>query len=252
MMTVEGLNFSYPCGRQILRDISFSAENGDFVAVLGNNGAGKSTLLKCFDHILKPQSGSVLVDGIEILSLSLSDLAKQVAFVAQGASGARLTVYDMLLLGRKPYIKWGIGQQDRIIVNDVLQQMELSHLAMRYLDQLSGGEQQKVLLARALVQEPKILLLDEPTSNLDMRNQYEVMGLVRQVCKTRGITAILVIHDLNLALRFCDRFLFLHGGTIVAAGGASVVNPENIQAVYGVTAVVTHVGESSVVIPTHA
>ena len=201
MISVQNLNFSYPCGRQILRDISFSAQSGDFVAVLGSNGAGKSTLLKCFDHILRPQSGSVLVDGTDLLSLSLSELARQVAFVAQGAGGTRLSVYDTLLLGRKPYIKWGVSQRDRGIVNDVLQQMGLGRLAMRYLNQLSGGEQQKVLLARALVQEPKLLLLDEPTSNLDIRNQHEVLGLVRQMCKARGITAILVIHDPNLALR---------------------------------------------------
>ena len=148
MISVQNLNFSYPCGRQILRDISFSAQSGDFVAVLGSNGAGKSTLLKCFDHILRPQSGSVLVDGTDLLSLSLSELARQVAFVAQGAGGTRLSVYDTLLLGRKPYIKWGVSQRDRGIVNDVLQQMGLGRLAMRYLNQLSGGEQQKVLLAR--------------------------------------------------------------------------------------------------------
>ena len=113
MISVQNLNFSYPCGRQILRDISFSAQSGDFVAVLGSNGAGKSTLLKCFDHILRPQSGSVLVDGTDLLSLSLSELARQVAFVAQGAGGTRLSVYDTLLLGRKPYIKWGVSQRDR-------------------------------------------------------------------------------------------------------------------------------------------
>ena len=248
MMVVEGLNFSYPCGRQILRDISFSAASGDFVAILGNNGAGKSTLLKCFDHMLRPQSGTVL-DDTDLLTLSLSELAKQVAFVTQGGSSARLTVYDMLLLGRKPYIKWGISQRDHSLVTDTLRRMDLQHLSMRYLDQLSGGEQQKVLLARALVQEPKLLLLDEPTSNLDLRNQYEVLGLVREMCRERSITAVVVIHDLNLALRFCDRFLFLHGGTVFAAGDASVVSPENIRSVYGIDAAVETICGRRVVIP---
>lgn len=249
MMVVEGLNFSYPCGRQILRNISFSAGSGDFVAILGNNGAGKSTLLKCFDHMLRPQSGSVLVDGTDLLKLSLAELARQVAFVTQGASSARLTVYDMLLLGRKPYLKWGITQRDHGLVTDMLRRMGLEHLSMRYLDQLSGGEQQKVLLARALVQEPRLLLLDEPTSNLDLRNQYEVLGLVREMCRERSITAVVVIHDLNLALRFCDRFLFLHGGTVFASGDASVVSPENIRAVYGIDAAVETVCGRPVVIP---
>lgn len=249
MMTVKALNFSYPCGRQILRDISFSARGGEFVAILGNNGAGKSTLLKCLDRLLRPQSGSVTVDETELLTLSPGELSRRVAYVSQGIAGSQLTVYDMLLLGRKPYIKWGAGRRDRELVDDALRRMELEPLALRYLDELSGGEQQKVLLARALVQEPRLLLLDEPTSNLDMRNQYEVMGLVRQVCRDRGIIAVAVIHDLNLALRFCDRFLFFHENTIFAAGDASVVNPENIRAVYGMEAAVAEIGGGRAVIP---
>ena len=248
MIQVQDLCFSYPCGRQILRDISFSAESGAFLAVLGNNGAGKSTLLKCLDRILRPQRGSVTVDGTELLSLSLGDLARQVAFVSQSAAGARLTVYDTLLLGRKPYIRWGVSQADRRIVDDTLERMDLVPLAMRSLHQLSGGEQQKVLLGRALVQQPKLLLLDEPTSNLDLRNQYEVLDLVRGVCREQGITAVLVIHDLNLALRFCDRFLLLHGGTVFAAGDRSVVSPEHLRAVYGVDAQVTQAAGEPVVV----
>lgn len=249
MMRVEGLNFAYPCGRQILRDISFEAGNGSFLAVLGNNGAGKSTLLKCFDQILRPQSGPVTVDGAELLTLPLGELARQVAFVTQSAALTHMTVYETLLLGRKPYIKWGVSQEDRRIVDDTLRRMGLEGFAMRYLHQLSGGEQQKVLLARALVQQPKLLLLDEPTSNLDLRNQYEVLSLVREVCRERDITAILVIHDLNLALRFCDRFVFLHGGTVFAAGDHTVVNPENIRAVYGMESVVEQVAGVPVVVP---
>lgn len=249
MMRVERLNFSYPCGRQILRDVSFQADSGSFLAILGNNGAGKSTLLKCFDQILRPQTGSVTVDGAELLTLPLGELARQVAFVTQSAALTRMTVYETLLLGRKPYIKWGVSQEDRRMVDDTLRRMGLEGFAMRYLHQLSGGEQQKVLLARALVQQPKLLLLDEPTSNLDLRNQYEVLSLVREVCRERNITAILVIHDLNLALRFCDRFVFLHGGTVFAAGDHVVVNPENIRAVYGMESVVEQVAGIPVVVP---
>ena len=248
MIQVNDLCFSYPCGRQILRDISFSAESGSFLAVLGNNGAGKSTLLKCLDRLLRPQSGSVRLDGTELLALSMGDLARQVAFVAQNAAGARMTVYDTLLLGRKPYIQWGVSQADRRIVDDTLRRMGLEEFAMRYLHQLSGGEQQKVLLGRALVQQPRLLLLDEPTSNLDLRNQYEVLDLVRQVCRERGITAVAVLHDLNLALRFCDRFLLLHGGTVHAVGDASVVTAENLRTVYGVEAQVTQAAGETVVV----
>ncbi|MCI7713604.1 MAG: ABC transporter ATP-binding protein [Clostridiales bacterium] len=249
MMTVEHLCFSYPCGRKILEDISFAADAGECLAVLGNNGAGKSTLLKCFSHILRPQSGRVLVDGRDILSLSLGELAREAALMTQSAPSTRLTVYDTLLLGRKPYMKWGVSQHDRAVVADILRQLELEPFAMRYLDQLSGGEQQKILLARALVQEPKLLLLDEPTSSLDLKNQYEVLGLVRRFCRERNITAVLVIHDLNLALRFCDRFLFLHGGRVLAFGGPEAVTPANIRAVYGMDAAVEQVRGVPVVIP---
>lgn len=249
MMTVQNLSFSYPCGRQILRDISFSARDGEFVAILGNNGAGKSTLLKCLDRLLKPQSGSVTVDGAELLTLPAEELARRVAFVAQSGGGAQLTVYDLLLLGRKPYLKWGVSREDRELVDKTLRRLGLEELALRYLDQLSGGEQQKVLIARALVQQPKLLLLDEPTSSLDLRNQYEVMNLVRRVCREQGITAVAVIHDLNLALRFCDRFLFFHENTIFAAGDVSVVNPENILAVYGMEVLVTEIAGGLTVIP---
>ena len=248
-MTVEHLSFSYPCGRKILEDISFSAGTGECLAVLGNNGAGKSTLLKCFSRILRPQAGRVLVDGRDILTLPLEELARTSALMAQSAPLPRLTVYDTLLLGRKPHMKWGVSQRDRAVVADTLRQLELEPFAMRYPDQLSGGEQQKILLARALVQEPKLLLLDEPTSSLDLKNQYEVLGLVRRFCRERGITAVLVIHDLNLALRFCDRFLFLHGGRVFACGGVDVVNPENIRAVYGMDAAVERVQGVPVVVP---
>ena len=248
-MTVEHLSFSYPCGRKILEDISFSAGTGECLAVLGNNGAGKSTLLKCFSRILRPQAGRVLVDGRDILTLPLEELARTSALMAQSAPLPRLTVYDTLLLGRKPHMKWGVSQRDRAVVADTLGQLGLEPFAMRYPDQLSGGEQQKILLARALVQEPKLLLLDEPTSSLDLKNQYEVLGLVRRFCRERNITAVLVIHDLNLALRFCDRFLFLHGGRVFAYGGVDVVNPENIRAVYGMDAAVERVRGVPVVVP---
>ena len=238
MMTVEHLNFSYRCGRQILHDVSFAARSGECLAILGNNGAGKSTLLKCFSHILRPQSGSVRVDGAELLAMSHGEMARNVAFVAQNPPASRLTVYDMILLGRRPYMKWGVSAEDYRLVDEMLSALGLEDMAVRPMDRLSGGEQQKIMLARALVQQPRVLLLDEPTSSLDLHNQYEVLSLVRKLCRARDIAVIMVIHDLNLALRYCDRFLLLHGGRVHAFGDASVVNTENIKAVYTVSAAV--------------
>ena len=250
MMEVTGLNFSYRCGRQILYDISFSTPAGSCLAILGNNGAGKSTLLKCFARLLRPQSGRVLVEGRDLLSLPPAQAAREVALVAQSAQPSRLTVYDMVLLGRKPYLKWDFTGEDRALAEAALARLGLEGLALRYADRLSGGELQKVQIARALVQQPRILLLDEPTSSLDLRNQYEVLGLVSSLCRERGIIAVTVIHDLNLALRFCDRFLLLHGGRVYACGDAGTVTPQAIRAVYGMEAAVRTVDGVPVVVPT--
>ena len=249
MMTVEHLNFSYRCGRQILHDVSFAARSGECLAILGNNGAGKSTLLKCFSHILRPQSGSVRVDGAELLAMSHGEMARNVAFVAQNPPASRLTVYDMILLGRRPYMKWGVSAEDYRLVDEMLSALGLEDMAVRPMDRLSGGEQQKIMLARALVQQPRVLLLDEPTSNLDLHNQYEVLALVQRLCRERNIAAVMVIHDLNLALRYCDKFLLLHGGHVHAFGDAAVVSEENIRAVYSVSARVCRVDGVPVVVP---
>ena len=249
MMTVEHLNFSYRCGRQILHDVSFAARSGECLAILGNNGAGKSTLLKCFSHILRPQSGSVRVDGAELLAMSHGEMARNVAFVAQNPPASRLTVYDMILLGRRPYMKWGVSAEDYRLVDEMLSALGLEDMAVRPMDRLSGGEQQKIMLARALVQQPRVLLLDEPTSSLDLHNQYEVLSLVQKLCRERNIAAVMVIHDLNLALRYCDRFLLLHNGGVHAFGDASVVSEENIRDVYNVNARVCRVDGIPVVVP---
>ena len=250
MLEVKSLSFAYRCGRQILEDVSFSVPGGACLAVLGNNGAGKSTLLSCLAGLLRPRTGRVLVDGEDLLGMDAGRAARTVALVSQFAPASRLTVYDMVLLGRKPYLKWDFTAADRAMTEEALERLGLSGLALRYADRLSGGEGQKVQLARALVQQPKLLLLDEPTSSLDLRSQYEVLGLVSQLCREQSLTAVAVLHDLNLALRFCHRFLLLHGGRVYAQGDASVVSPRAIREVYGMEAAVRRVDGVPVVLPT--
>jgi iron complex transport system ATP-binding protein len=145
-----------------------------------------------------------------------------------------MTVFDAILLGRKPYIKWDATSEDRQIVRDIIQKMQLEEFALRNVAELSGGEIQKVMLARALAQEPKLLLLDEPTSNLDLRNQHEVLRTVKIIAQEHNICVALVIHDLNLAIRYCDRFLFLKDSYVFSYGGLEVMTPENIEEVYQV------------------
>ena len=236
MMEVKNLSFHYKGCPEVLKNVSFPIEPGQFLAVLGNNGVGKSTLLKCFNHILKPDSGEVLLDGVDLLKQSGRDVAKQVAFVSQSAPNTQMTVHDVVMLGRRPYMKWGFTEQDHNIVHDAMHRLDVEDMRGRFLSQLSGGEKQKVMLARALAQQPKVLLLDEPTSALDIQNQYQVLKMVRDICHRDQIIAVVVIHDLNLALRFCDRFLLLKDGQVYRQGGRSILDREALREVYGVDA----------------
>lgn len=248
MLTVKNLRFSYGT-HAVLRRISFDAEEGQCIAVLGNNGAGKSTLVQCLNRILAPQGGTVLIDGEEVGGLKRNEVAKRMAYVAQRGSGGRFTVFDAVLLGRKPHIRLEPTREDLNLVESVIRRMGLEEYSLRYVDELSGGELQKVMLARALAQQPRVLLLDEPTSNLDLRNQYEVLAAVREVAGQKHISVILVIHDLNLAMKYCDRFLFVKDGEVYAYGGREVMNPETIGDVYGIPVAVESVRGVSVVIP---
>lgn len=250
MISVKNIEFRYSRdGDKILNDISFDIEPGQCMAILGNNGVGKSTLLKCMDRIFHSQSGAVIVDGKNVLSLSNKELAQNIAYVPQSQEVSDMTVFDMVLLGRKPYIKWDADDHDRQLVRELLKKFKLEKLAMRKMSQLSGGEAQKVSLARALAQEPKFLLLDEPTSNLDMRNQHEVLQMVRNLAKEEGISVAIIIHDLNLALRYCDRFLFMKDGRIFSDCSIENVSREVISEVYGMKVVIESIMGHPTVVP---
>ncbi|MGI5953160.1 ABC transporter ATP-binding protein [Dysosmobacter sp.] len=247
MIEVQNLSFSYG-HHPVLSHVGFTAQSGECVGILGNNGAGKSTLITCINRIRTPDSGSVLIDGKAVGNMSRRELARSVAYVAQKNEMSQTTVFDCVLLGRKPYIRWAVGEEDLQLCTAMIHRVGLEALELRSLDELSGGELQKVMLARALVQRPKVLLLDEPTSNLDPRNQYEMMELVREVAREQHITVLIVIHDLNLALRYCDRFFFLKDGSGYRYGGLEVVDQHTIESVYGVCAKVMDVGGRRIVI----
>lgn len=233
MVNVEGITFAYNrTGKNVLEQIGFDIEEGQCIAVLGNNGAGKSTLLKCIDRICHAREGSVAVDGKDVFSMHSSEMAQNIAYVPQNTGAINMTVYDAVLLGRRPYIKWDAAKEDREITSDIICKMKLEDYILRNVSELSGGEAQKVALARALAQEPRLLLLDEPTSNLDPHNQHEVLRLVRGIAKERKISVIIIIHDLNLAIRYCDRFLFLDGAKVYSYGGIETMTPEAIEEVY--------------------
>lgn len=248
ILSVEKVRFTYP-SRPVLAEVSFEVQLGEFVALLGTNGAGKTTLLKCINRILEPQSGGVWLEGLAVNNLNRRMLAQKMGYVEQQRHGNRMTVFDAVLLGRKPYIQWNASRTDLAVVTQVLDRLTLTDYSLRYLDELSGGELQKVLIARSLAQQPDVLLMDEPTSSLDLRNQFEVLKIAKQVCRSEGIAVIAAMHDINQALRFADRFVLLKDGSIFAAGGREVVTPEALQAVYGIAVAVAEFNGDQVVIP---
>lgn len=247
MIEIRNLSFAY--GKQrVLDDVSFTARSGECVAILGNNGAGKSTLITCINRIRVPEGGDVIIDGRPVARMNRSEMARTIGYVAQKNEMSHASVFDCVLLGRRPYIKWGVTKEDMDLCEAVIDRVGLSDFKLRSLDELSGGELQKVMLARALVQQPKVLLLDEPTSNLDPRNQYEMMALVQRIAREQGITVLVVIHDLNLALRYCDRFYFLKDRRGHSYGGIETVTGELLEDVYGIRAEIARINGEPVVV----
>jgi iron complex transport system ATP-binding protein len=245
---VNGVEFSYRSD-PTLRDVTFCAERGDVLTLLGPNGVGKTTLLKCLNRILEPSGGSVLIEDGDIHDIGRRETAKMLGYVPQRSDVSRMTVFDAVLLGRRPYIDWDATEKDLRITSRVLKLTGLDDMSLRYVDEISGGEYQLVQIARALAQQPKVLLMDEPTSNLDISNQHITMDLIRKVVRNNGMTAILTLHDLNLAVRYSDKFVMMHSGSVLAAGDHSIITPESIRAVYHIDAYVETVKGIPVVIP---
>jgi iron complex transport system ATP-binding protein len=236
-MNVNNLSFNY-AGVPILNDVEFNVGLGELVAIVGPNGSGKSTLLKCINRILKPKQNSVLINGVDSGRLSVKELSMMMGYVPQtSVSAFPFTVFDVVMMGRKPYIHWSIGERDSEIVALMLDFLGIGHLALRHFSELSGGEQQKVIIARALAQQPEILLLDEPTSSLDIRHQLEILCILRGLAQSGGRSVVVTLHDLNLASRFSDRIIMLKKGCVFAIGSPKeVITSQNIKTVYGICA----------------
>ena len=252
-IVVDGVSVYYRSVKA-LDNVSFEVSSGETLFVVGPNGAGKSTLLKTIASIVKPVKGAVYIDGKEISRLSPREIGKMISYVDPHISRSiPSTVLEFLLTARYPHqplLSFSIPEKDLEIVDKVSKNLGIEHLLNRRLDQLSSGELQRVLIARALIQRPKVLLLDEPSAFLDIRYKLEVLDYVKLLTKVNNLVSIIAIHDLYLASLYADKVIVMSKGSIVAAGNPEdVFNEDIIESVYGVKVAIANVNGRKVVVP---
>ncbi len=250
ILQADNLRFAY-AGRTVLEDVSLQVTAGEIVALVGPNGSGKSTLLRCCTNVLAPAAGSVRLDGRDLRQLPRRELARSIAYIPQQPQiGPATPVFEVIQLGRAPHVGFVLGQRDREVVVEVIETMGLAGFAFRPIGELSGGERQLVLIARALAQEAPIVLLDEPTSALDLRHQLEIAELLRSFQRERRLGFLVAIHDLNLAQRFADRVYVLRAGRLLAAGSwRTTMTEQTIRKAYAVEALIREEQEVAYIVP---
>ncbi len=252
-LSIVNLSFDYR-QKTVLRDISFTVGKGDVCGLLGPNASGKTTLLKCINNVLKPGKGHVLVDGLRLAELSRPEVARLMAVVPQQTTTAfAFTALQMVVMGRAARLgKLKLpSQKDFREAAESMDELGIGGLAHRNFNELSGGERQLVLLARAMFQNTPILLLDEPTSHLDFKNQFMIMDMVREVTKTRNLTTIISLHDPNLAWSYCTRMVMLKQGRVYLEGlRDAVFEAKTLEAVYGMKVAIESISQGrAVVVP---
>jgi iron complex transport system ATP-binding protein len=248
IIELRNISFSYN-SKTVISNVSHDYIKGSFTAVMGPNGSGKTTLIKLMNGLLKPDMGEIILNDNPLLKTKRELIAQKMAYVPQQQTNVfPSTVFDTVLLGRKPYISWNPKKRDKEIVSSVLLKLGLADIAFKDINQLSGGQRQRVFIARALAQEPQIILLDEPTANLDLQHQHQVMALLQELSNA-GITIIIAIHDINLALKYCSQFMLLDNGILVANGAKQILTKNMIEKIYKVKVHMIEKEKETFVIP---
>lgn len=236
MIEVNSISFRY-YKDWVLQDLSFQVERGEFIGVIGPNGSGKTTLLKILYRLLSPQKGEILFDFVPLKRMDRKDIAKRIAVVPQETHLLfPFRVMEIVLMGRSPYLGHLMfeREKDLEVAKRVMEWTKVLPFSERPIDELSGGERKRVFITRALAQEPEVILLDEPTTSLDIHHQVDFLDLILTLNRERGLTIIMASHDMNIASEFCDRLILLREGKVYKMGTPDeVITKENIEQVYG-------------------
>ena len=250
MLKVENLSFRYGAsGNPVLDKVCLELKQGEIGILLGKNGSGKTTLFKNILGIEKPKSGAIHFDGENLLKMKRRDRARRIAYVPQHIHFGDLSVMDSVLMGRVSYFGLKAGREDYEAVKKILEDMKLTGFASRSAEALSGGEKQKIAIARAMAQEPRLMVFDEPTGNLDMANEQLIIEEAKKLAREKNISILSSLHDLNQALAFGDKFFFLKDGVIKYAGGEEIITEEVIRDIFDIRVTLLHVDGNKVILP---
>ena len=250
MLKCENLTFRYSrTGAPVLQNASLELKQGEIGILLGKNGSGKTTLFKNILGIHNPATGSIRFEGENLLKMPRKERARRIAYVPQDIHFGALSVFDSILMGRVSHFGLKASHNDYIVVEKIVEDMGLRDFAHRNVDELSGGERQKIAIARAMAQEPKLMVFDEPTGNLDIANEQLIIQEAKKLAREKNISILSSLHDLNQALAFGDKFFFLKDGVVKYAGGKEIITEEVVKDIYDIDVKITQVDGKTVMLP---